>query len=38
MLSRREQKAAAIAWKIIRALWYWLRKPQQPQQPHKEQK
>lgn len=32
MLSRREQKAAAIAWKIIRALWYWLRKP------HKEQK
>lgn len=35
MLSSREQKAAAIARKIIRALWHWLRKPQQP---HKEQK
>ncbi len=35
MLSRREQKAAAVAWKIIRALWHWLR---QPHPPRKEQK
>lgn len=34
MLSRREQKAAA-AWKIIRVLWHWLRKPQQPRKEQK---
>lgn len=28
MQSNRQQTAAAIAWKIIRALWRWLRKPQ----------
>lgn len=35
MLSRREQKAVAVAWKIIRALWCWLRKPQQPRKEQK---
>lgn len=35
MLSHREQKAAAIAWKIIQALWHWLRKPQQPRKEQK---
>lgn len=35
MLSRREQKAAAIAWKIIQALWHRLRKPQQPRKEQK---
>lgn len=35
MLSRREQKAAAIVWKILRVLWHWLRKPQKPRKEKK---
>lgn len=35
MQSRRDQKAAAIVWKIIRALRRWLRKPQQPRKEQK---
>lgn len=35
MLSDRKQKAAAIVRAIIRALWYWLRKPQSPRKEQK---
>lgn len=35
MQSRRDHKAAVIVWKIIRALWRWLRKPQQPRKEQK---